>query len=88
LLKTTPTTHKYMTTTHPENISPYKISYLRIGNSLSYMCFLPSRNGMILRAPKHTPTSLQITPTKETNPDTATPSLLQQPVHPTIVSHI
>jgi hypothetical protein len=35
---------------------------------------------MILRAPEHTPTSLWITPTHEANPDTATTSLLQQPV--------
>jgi hypothetical protein len=47
-----------------------------------------NRKDVILQAPQHTPTSLYITPTKEANPVTATPSLLQQPVRPTTVSHI
>jgi len=34
---TTTTTRKNMTATHPENMSPYIVSYLHTGNSLSYM---------------------------------------------------
>ena len=52
------------------------------------ICTLLSCEPLNLQAPEHMPTSLQITPTKEANPDTATPSPLQQPVPLTTVSHI